>query len=160
MSYVVECFPLFHWSGNVRERTLVRGIMNSIYSLTAGLPDHLLTPTDDGAGAAAGDESTLLMERRRLMRLDLDGLDQPGGGEEQQRSGIVFSPGGSEAYVFTGASGAAAGIAVPAAYEGAAAAGSTPREIHDPIFVEGHKDFAAANQRSRELMQGGNSIAR
>ena len=125
--------------------------MNSIYSLTAGLPDHLLTPTDDGTAAAAADESTLLMERRRLMRLDLERLDQPG---EEQRSGIVFSPGGSEAYVFTGASGAAAAVAATAAPEGGAAgAGSTPREIHDPIFVEGDKEFAAANQRTRELMQ-------
>ena len=122
--------------------------MNSIYSLTAGLPDHLLTPTDDGAPPPA-DESTLLMERRRLMRLDLERLDdQPG---EEQRSGIVFSPGGSEAYVFTGASGAAAAITATTATT--AAAESTPREIHDPIFVEGDKEFAAANQRTRELMQ-------
>ena len=128
--------------------------MNSIYSLTAGLPDHLLTPTDDGtAGAAGGDESTLLMERRRLMRLDLDRLDegQPGGeDQQQQRSGIVFSPGGSEAYVFTAG---AAPAAVAAEGNGAmAAAGSTPREIHDPIFVEGDREFAAANQRTRELI--------
>ena len=125
----------------------VIGIMKSIYSLTAGLPDHLLTPTDDGTAA---DESTLLMERRRLMRLDLERLDQPG---EEQRSGIVFSPGGSEAYVFTGSSAAAAAVAATAAPEGGAA-GSTPREIHDPIFVEGDREFAAANQRTRELVQG------
>ena len=127
--------------------------MNSIYSLTAGLPDHLLTPTDEGtAGAAGGDESTLLMERRRLMRLDLDRLDegQPGGeDQQQQRSGIVFSPGGSEAYVFTAG---AAPAAAAAEDGGAMAAGSTPREIHDPIFVEGDREFAAANQRTRELI--------
>ena len=124
--------------------------MNSIYSLTAGLPDHLLTPTDDGTAATGGDESTLLMERRRLMRLDLDRLDegQPGGEEQQQqRSGIVFSPGGSEAYVFTAGAAPAA-----VAAEGGVAAGSTPREIHDPIFVEGDREFAAANQRTRELI--------
>ena len=111
--------------------------MKSIYSLTAGLPDHLLTPTEE---AAAANESTLLAERRRLMRLDLERLDEG----EEQRSGIVFSPGGSEAYVFTGATAAAV------AAEGAT---STPREIHDPIFVEGEEEFAAANQKTKELAQ-------
>ena len=97
-----------------------------------------MTPTE--AAAAAANETTLLAERRRLMRLDLERLDE----DEEQRSGIVFSPGGSEAYVFTGATAAAV------AAEGAT---STPREIHDPIFVEGEKEFAGANRRTRELAQ-------
>ncbi len=141
-----------------------------------GLPEHLLTPTSTAdledkfhslqleETAASSADSTLMEERRKLMTLNLDDVGL--GGEQldegEGRSGIIFSPGGSEAYVFTGSAAAEGADTQQEEKES-----STPREINDPIFVEKDPerkksgkaaDPAAAafdrdNRRSRKLVQ-------